>query len=131
MKNLQLSLKTNWFEMTKSGEKTEDYRDITPYWANRLLYFDKKERRKQWWINEFFDIGTNEEIAENLELFCQKIVFDANTMTLGYPKKTDSERILRLEHKGIEIREGNPNWGAKKGVLYFVIKHGNVLKSVG
>ena len=31
MKNLQLSLKRNWFEMTKSGVKTEDYREITPY----------------------------------------------------------------------------------------------------
>lgn len=30
-KNLQMSLKRKWFEMTKSGIKTEDYREITPY----------------------------------------------------------------------------------------------------
>ena len=29
MANLQLSLKRKWFEMTKSGVKTEDYREIT------------------------------------------------------------------------------------------------------
>ena len=31
MSNLQLSLKTKWFEMTKSGIKTEDYREINDY----------------------------------------------------------------------------------------------------
>lgn len=32
-KELRLSLKTKWFEMTKAGIKTEDYREITPYLA--------------------------------------------------------------------------------------------------
>lgn len=49
-------------------------------------------------------------------------------MTLGYPKKGDTERTLILEHKGIEIRTGNPNWGAEPNTLYFVIKHGKILK---
>lgn len=34
--NLQLSLKKKWFEMTKSGVKTEII-EITPYWCARLL----------------------------------------------------------------------------------------------
>ncbi len=53
--------------------------------------------------------------------------FDTNTMTLGYPKSGDTERILILEHKGIEIRTGNPDWGAEQNKLYFVIKHGDTL----
>lgn len=52
--------------------------------------------------------------------------FETNTMTLGYPKATDSDRILKLEHKGIEIRTGNPDWGAEPNKLYFVIKHGEI-----
>ena len=48
-------------------------------------------------------------------------------MTLGYPKSTDSERILKLEHKGIEIRTGNPDWGDELDKLYFVIKHGKII----
>jgi hypothetical protein len=28
--------------------------------------------------------------------------FEQNIMTLGYPKANDSERILKIEHKGIE-----------------------------
>ena len=45
-------------------------------------------------------------------------------MTLGYPRSDDTERILKFKHDGIEIRTGNPDWGAENGKLYFVIKHG-------
>jgi hypothetical protein len=48
-------------------------------------------------------------------------------MTLGYPKAGDTSRILKLEHKGIEIRTGNPLLGAVEGKLYFVIKHGEIV----
>jgi hypothetical protein len=54
--------------------------------------------------------------------------FDANVMTLGYPKSTDTQRILKLEHKGIEIGTGNPEWGAEPNKLYFIIKHGLIIK---
>ena len=54
--------------------------------------------------------------------------FDSNIMTLGYPKSTDSDRFLKIEHKGIEIRTGNPEWGAEPNKLYFVILHGSFLK---
>lgn len=55
--------------------------------------------------------------------------FTQNTMTLGYPKSGDTERILKLEHAGIEIRTGNPEWGAESGKLYFVIKHGKIINN--
>jgi len=45
-------------------------------------------------------------------------------MTLGYPKKDDTERIIQFEHLGIEIRTGKPEWGAEPNKLYFVIKLG-------
>lgn len=121
MKNLQLSLKTKWFEMTRSGVKTEDYREITPYWAKRLvgtwkfvgggkgLFPDTKDS-----FMSSFNISSLKGFSENI-------------MTLGYPKSTDTERIIRFEHAGIEIREGNPEWGAEPGKLYFVIKHGKLI----
>lgn len=37
MKTLTLSLKKKWFDMIASGEKTEEYREITLYWQKRLL----------------------------------------------------------------------------------------------
>ncbi len=36
-KVLYLPLKKEWFEMIKSGEKTEEYRDIKEYWKKRLF----------------------------------------------------------------------------------------------
>ena len=112
MKNLQMSLKKQWFEMTKLGIKTEDYREITDYWVNRLC--DKLP---------FCCVGGNLTHKHSGREFVFK-KFDNNIMTLGYPKTGDSERILKLEHKGIEIRAGNPDWGAEEGKLYFVILHG-------
>jgi hypothetical protein len=37
MKTLKLTIKKKWFNMIESGEKTEEYREITQYWINRLL----------------------------------------------------------------------------------------------
>lgn len=36
MEILHLTLKKKWFDMILSGEKTEDYRSIKPYWNIRL-----------------------------------------------------------------------------------------------
>jgi hypothetical protein len=96
--------------MTKAGIKTEDYREMTRYWYNRLV----EEGYCQ--LEPFQVLGVF-KVKE----------FKTTTLTLGYPKSTDSERILKLEHKGIEIRTGNPEWGAEPNKLYFVILHGNEL----
>ncbi len=116
MSNLQLSLKTQWFEMTKSGVKTEDYREITPYWIKRFLYGGFSLSK-----STIYHIEINGR-------FYQPKPFENNIMTLGYPKSTDSERILKLEHKGIEIGTGVPEWGAIEGKLYFIIKHGKIIE---
>jgi hypothetical protein len=105
---LRMSLKTKWFEMTKAGIKTEDYREINDYWSKRL--FLKPE-------------DSCGGMLHGLEV--KK--FDYNIMTLGCSKSTDTERILKLNHKGIEIRTGNPEWGAEPNKLYFVIMHGAIL----
>lgn len=37
MKVLHLVLKRKWYDMIVSGEKIEEYREIKPYWSNRLF----------------------------------------------------------------------------------------------
>lgn len=37
MKTLHLSLKKEWYEMIESGVKTEEYREIKPYWTRRFI----------------------------------------------------------------------------------------------
>ena len=142
MSNLQLSLKKQWFDLTKSGIKTEDYREITQYWVSRLfkhpeVFFCLKNYCVECKFRQDIDKIVGCGLQNKINDFCDNKSFewnnsyfkefDSNIMTLGYPKSTDSERILKLEHKGIEIREGNPEWGAVPGRKYFVIKHGAIL----
>ena len=131
MSNLQTSLITKWFEMTKEGIKKEDYREITPYWCNRLLLYKGSKKPQLFWENKFYavkncDIEKFIYKYQNIGIisFCK---FEFNIMTLGYPKTTDTSKILKLKHEGIEIRTGNPDWGAEPGKIYFVIKHGELL----
>ena len=119
--NLQLSLTRKWFEMTESGEKTEDYRSITPYWAIRL-------------IGSWLWVGKQQGLFPKLEnsFMSDHIIngfktINTSIMTLGYPKRTDTSRIIKFECKGIEIGYGKPEWGAKPGRVYFIIKHGKRL----
>jgi glycogen synthase len=116
--NLQLSLKTKWFELTDTNGKTEDYREVTPYWYSRLCLYCGKKRSQKWW-EEYFKLAfIFDENPTEYQLFTH------NVMTLGYPKSTDISRIKIFEHAGIEIGYGKEEWGAEPNKLYFIIKHG-------
>lgn len=131
---LRLSLKKKWFDMTKAGVKCEDYREITPYWIKRFLDFRNYPRD---YPDDFDTVCENiiydlTNLSDRPDLIIKAYYatfkkFDFNTMTLGYPSNSDASRIITLEHKGIEIRTGNPEWGAEPDKLYFVIKHGAII----
>ena len=108
--------------MTYAEIKPEDYREMTEYWYSRLCLYKGISRSQKWW-KEYFSTYYFIEDVNKIE-FKQ---FSTNTMTLGYPKSSDKERIIKFEHAGIEIRTGNPDWGAEPNKLYFVIKHGKRL----
>jgi len=131
MKNLQLPLIKKWFDMTHPDGKTEDYREINEYWCNKLLLNSGSVMPRSFWKRCYIDLY----VEGSLKFFFEcpvihqitPVTFDTNIMTLGYPKSTDTSRILRFKHAGIEIRTGNPEWGAEPNKLYFVIKHGEIL----
>lgn len=118
-KNLQLPLIGKWFKMTDAEIKTEEYREITPFWAARFLLWKGKPQRKKFWEEKIINPS-----FLNLSYFVTSKPFTHNIMTLGYPHASNKDRIATFEHAGIEIREGNPDWGAEQGKLYIVIKHG-------
>lgn len=39
---LILPIKKKWFDMIKSGEKEEEYREIKPYWTSRFTHHLRK-----------------------------------------------------------------------------------------
>lgn len=96
LKILHLTLKKKWFDMIKSGQKKEEYRELKPYFYNRFI---KKEG------------GFNS--------------FDRILFINGYSPKSPR---FEIEWKGIRVDEGNIEWGAEKGVKYFVISLGEIIK---
>lgn len=121
---LHLSLNTKWFEMTKAGIKTEDYREVNEYWTKRLFGDVDKDELQD--MIKGLQEGRSIDWAGLFHLNFLK-EFEVNKMTLGYPKANDSERILNLKHKGIKISTGNPEWGAEPNKYYYVIMHGAIL----
>ena len=103
-KTLHLTLKKEWFDMIKNGEKKEEYRDIVPYWTRRLC--EKNSKENVYEISKFEDVE----------------------FTLGYPKKDDPDKRMKFKIKDIIIGLGKPEWGATEGVHYFVIKLGDEIK---
>ena len=96
MNTLTFSLNRQWFNMIKSGEKKEEYREKSEYWQRRL----------------YRSMDAND--AE----FKQ---FDRLVFTLSYPKAGDTERRLVFKNPRIRIGTGRPEWGAEPGKNYFVI----------
>lgn len=103
MATLTLTLKKKWFDLIKSEVKTEEYREIKPFWTKRLMrpVIDYADGR----------ISIPDVPRE----------FDTLVFTLGYPKADDMSRRMVFKNPKIEIRTGNPEWGAEKDKVYYVI----------
>lgn len=92
-----LNLKKQWFDLIVSGKKREEYREIKPYWENRLCH------KKGFKINgEWFQPD-------------QVVIIFSN----GYRK--DRKQIACFPN-AIKIKKGKTDWGAKEGKLYFAIQ---------
>jgi hypothetical protein len=128
---LRLPLEKRFFDMTSPESKVEDYREITGYWARRLLEVDE-ETDGHIWAELLEDLANpnrrHEDVYECLSFYGVRFKkFDQNEITLGYPSKNDRTRIKTFEHKGIEIRTGRAEWGAELHKVYFVIMHGAII----
>jgi hypothetical protein len=105
--------------MIESGVKTEEYREIKPYWAKRLCITR---------MQGIFSECENSECCECLLkdkvglIFSDPITFyrkyDIVTFRFGYTQKTMSYII-----DDVVIGKGNPEWGAPTEEV-FIIKLG-------
>lgn len=119
MKTLTLPLKKKWFDMIASGEKKEEYRNITQYWMRRLMFCYCRGFRP----------CKYESCSHPMPNLCSGVVkrFDAVTFTLGYPRADDTSRRMTFAVEDICFGEGKQEWGAEDGKMYFVIKLGRKL----
>jgi hypothetical protein len=116
--------------MVVSGNKKEEYRDIKGHWISRLYRFEKRltEEEKMQFISNLVSPYHGNHIDEIFQNYkarvkgINQIVFHA-----GYGRMT---RKATMECLDISIREGNPDWGAEDGKLYFVFSLGKVLSVI-
>lgn len=113
MKTLTLSLKKQWFDMIKSGEKKEEYREISEFWRKRLV--DEISLVREFNSTKDSKMTCGELTKKHIRKF-DKLIF-----TLGYPKADDTERRLTFKKPRIRIGTGRLEWGAEPGKQYFVI----------
>lgn len=115
MKTLKLTLNKQWFDLIKSGVKTEEYREIKPYWLNRICQKYEPSVIAGGDLRDKHN-GTNYDIKR----------FDLVEFTNGYNKSSPQ---VTLEITDITISTGNVEWGAVKDEQYFVIKLGKLVAS--
>lgn len=109
MKTLHVVLKHKWYNLIASGEKKEEYRELSEYWTKRLLVLTLIGQK----ISHY--LGRIEE--KHIVGFRD---YDTICFHFGYTRTT-----MTFEIKEISIGQGNPEWGAEPGKNYFIIKLGN------
>lgn len=108
MKILDLIVKGQWYDMEDSGEKSEEYRDITEYWIKRLAVLDDIERKRIHFLGEWHNVD-----------LAQFKHYTHVRFHRGYTNITMTFAI-----KEITIGMGNPQWGAPTDREVFIIKLG-------
>lgn len=89
---LTLPIQKKWFDMILSGEKKEEYRSITPYYETRF--------RNVWGYPAYW--GEPHQIKFRNGYNANSPFFVANCT--------------------LNIKTGNPEWGAEKDVKYYTLK---------
>ena len=101
---LTLPIKKKWFDMILSGDKKEEYRDITPYYDTRLPkefgFFREGEKLIKANVYPPVDLSKIEILFRN-----------------GYSKKSPSFTAIC----SLSIGKGKEEWGAEDGLIYYVL----------
>ena len=117
---LHLPLKKEWYEMIESGVKTEEYREIKPYWEKRLIDYKALKRDYDWIVFRKVVLGKWTNPCEHYPKDYTHVKF-----SYGYTKRT-----MTFEIESITIGKGKPEWGAPTEVG-FVIKLGKRISDEG
>lgn len=110
MEILHLTLKKKWFDMIASGEKTEEYREVKPYWVNRLTW------------HEFH--GMNLEQLKRQGGIPFKTIYQYVKFTNGYGKNAPT---ITLSLLSISIGNAKPEWSDNWEGDVFILELGAIL----
>jgi len=117
MRTLNLTLKKKWFDMILSGEKKEEYREIKPYWCNRLTTLPSN-----WKSNDVEQLIC--EVTDNEFVYFK--TYDVVTFKNGYAKNAPT---ITLKCELIYTGKAKPEWSDNWQGNVFIIKLGNIIKT--
>ena len=117
MEVLKLTIKKRWFDMILSGEKKTEYREIKPYWVQRLFDYKTIDATPKSFLEAL--------LKKEYPMF---FYMKRYTHIQFYNGAYFSEKLpnFTIEFKELYQGEGVEDWGAEKGVEYFGICLGNV-----
>jgi len=131
MNILHLNLIKKWFDMIRSGQKPEEYRDITDYWAVRLIDNWKpfSLAAKECMLRTMNDTAFEEyELKECIELDVKN--FSHIHFKNGMARNGIAAPCFDIELESISVGQGKQKWGAEPGKRYFVFKLGSQLNTL-
>lgn len=97
---LTLPIKKKWFDMIKSGEKKEEYREIKPYYTTRFYGRAYEYNVKNGFMKEY------------------ERKYITILLRNGYSNNSPSIKCNIVLSKGY----GKPEWGAEPNKEYYVLK---------
>lgn len=100
---LVLPIKKQWFDMIRSGEKKEEYREIKPYWTKRFNNI----------LNKHLTVPRN--VEKDCREFSQCIIIYLRN---GY---SSFSPMLKCACK-LRIGQGKQEWGAEQGKEYYILE---------
>lgn len=114
---LHLNLKRKWFDMIKSGEKKEEYREITEFW--RRYFHIMPDQYKE-------VLPFKNKILINIK----GRLYPPHSVTIcfsnGYSK---NRKQIFVKCNDVKIDYGYEKWGAEKNIIYYVLSLGDLIST--
>lgn len=123
-KVLTLSVKKEWFDLIKAGEKREEYREIKPYWVARF-YYDRFGKLSPVLLKELTDYiikhGDTEHFEAKNGIEVSFVPFTHVLFINGYG---DDKPRIEKEIESIDIGKPRKGWCPDDflGKEFFVIR---------
>ena len=111
---LILPIKKKWFDMILSGEKKEEYREITGYWTSRINNWSRDLCGDYRVTDQYF----LSQLRSGSHEYCTAIFRN------GYGKNAPS---FKCDVK-VCIGTGRQEWGAEPGKEYFVLQISDIVR---
>lgn len=91
-KTLKVPIKKEFFDMILSGEKPEEYRELKPYWDNKLIHYNKGFRPYDY-----------VEFTNGYGDSCPQITVEWKGTKIGFPNLAWCGQILNKPYEKVYV----------------------------